>query len=76
MFVFNETGQFWGRFLNGFLLSSLIIEDIFFRFVIVSNWKNENALDQHLKENHVKEFAKSFENHTIVEHIRRYEKIE
>merc|ERR1712098_498862 len=45
------------------------------RFVIVSSWKNEKALDQHMKEKHVTEFAKSFESHTIVEHIRRYEKI-
>ena len=46
------------------------------RFVIISQWKDENALDFHLKEAHVKEFAKSFDSHTTVEQIRRYEKID
>ena len=46
-----------------------------FRFVIISKWKNEEHFDNHMKTAHVKEFAKSFGDHTSVEHMRRYQKI-
>jgi len=45
------------------------------RFVIISKWKNEEHLDNHMKTAHVKELAKSFGDHTSVEHMRRYQKI-
>ena len=45
------------------------------RFVIISKWKNEGHLDNHMKTAHVKEFAKSFADHTSVEQMRRYQQI-
>lgn len=44
-------------------------------FVSLAEWKNEESLDAHLKASHVKEFVKSFESHTTVEYVRRYQKI-
>ena len=45
------------------------------RFIIVSNWESEAALERHLKTTHVRDFAKLIADKGSIEHFRRYKKI-
>ena len=45
------------------------------RFVVISKWTNEAALEQHMMTEHVKQFGKRLEGHSSLELIRRYQEI-
>jgi hypothetical protein len=42
------------------------------RFVIISKWKDQTALDQHFKTPHIKAFSKAMKGHSEIEQFRRF----
>merc|ERR1711862_154039 len=45
------------------------------RYVVISNWSSETALESHMKTEHVKIFGDKIKEHSSLETIRRYQRL-